>query len=538
MPLTGTPEELLQRPKMAAVEVVDFSEDDDAVVFCPARERYLRVRGPQWAFLRSLDGRRTIAELEDDACGQLPANMVRPVLARFAQVGLLEGGGQEDRQRGNRRVRITRPGVIQFSLVNPNRLLDRCIRIIRILGGRVGRVVSALMVIVGLPSIAVHADLAALGFSQLTAGVWAITLAAASLFCVVLHELGHAAAVKYFGGRVRRMGLMLFYLAPAMFCDTSDSWCFPRKRQRAVVAAAGVWVNIVIAAIVGMALWLPLPASTGAWLWYYFALLNLGLCVVNLIPFVQLDGYWLLVALTDVPNLRARALSYLRATVLRVVGGVAQTQTPKRPVLTLMFGLGCMLFPPILVLIVLLDYQHALLRLGPPGAVAWLLLTGSVAAVPRKGFFRIVRSARDWPSAARIRAGVLGGAAALVVAAVLAVVKLPLTVQGTFETSDSGEIVAVLPAHAGAYVSAGDRIQLRRGTWLVDRTPVAEGVRGSDSEPGDRELRYRVVLDHGELSKVPPSFRGSLSVRTGELGLPAWFRIVYLQPALSVLIGT
>lgn len=542
-PVTGSPREdrrlacppegLLERPKTAAIEVGDPAPGrGDVAVFCPAGNRYVRVQGPQWAFLRSLDGRRTIAELERDFSGRLPDGMVRPLLARFAEVGLLEGSGQDDKQRRDRRLRVANLGAIQLSLVNPDRFLDRLIPLIRMLGGPVGRTVSALVVVVGLSSMAVHADLAALCSERLADPMWMATLVAALLGGVVLHELGHAAAVKYFGGKVRRMGLMLFYLAPAMFCDTSDAWRFPRKRQRAVVAAAGIWVQMVLAGLLGLALWLPVGAEAAAWLWA-FALLNIGLCVVNLIPFVQLDGYWVLVALTDVHNLRLRALGCLRAAALRVVAGVAQPQAAplRHPVLTMTFGLGCMLSPPVLILTVLLEFQHALLRLGRVGAAAWLLLAGSVAAVPRKGLVRIVGSARCWPSPARWRAGLVGGAVVLGVAGVLAVVRIPLTVEGRFEVSDAGEVVAVLPAQAHAHLGAGDRIQLREPS-------VAEGMLAREVQSGGRGLRYQVALDRGEEPKVSPSAAGLLSVRAGEVALPAWFLAVYLQPALSVLQGT
>ncbi|MGH8885533.1 MAG: daptide biosynthesis intramembrane metalloprotease [Egibacteraceae bacterium] len=527
--LACPPEDLLERPKMAAVEVGDpASGRGDVAVFCPARQRYVRVQGPQWAFLRGLDGRRTIAELERDFSGRLPDGMVRPLLARFAEVGLLEGG-EDDNQGKDRRLRVADLGAIQLSLVNPDRFLDRLIPLIRTLGGPVGRTVSALVMVVGLYSTAVHARLAALCSERLAHPMWTATLAAALLGCVVLHELGHAAAVKYFGGKVRRMGVMLFYLAPAMFCDTSDAWRFPRNRQRAVVAAAGIWVQMVLAGLSGLALWLPVGADVAAWLWA-LALLNVGLCVVNLVPFVQLDGYWVLVALTDVHNLRSRALGSLRAAVLRVVAGVAQPEAapPRHPVLTMMFGLGCALFPPVLILTVLLDLQHALLRLGRVGAAAWLLLAGSVAVVSCKGLMRIVGSARCWPSAARWRAGVVGGVLVLVVGGVLAAVRIPLTVQGRFEVSDAGEVIAVLPAQAHAHLGPGDRIQLRGHS-------AAEGMLAREVQSDARELRYRVVLDGGGASQVLPSAAGLLSARAGEAALPAWFLAVYLQPALSVL---
>ena len=49
---------------------------------------------------------------------------------------------------------------------------------------------------------------------------------------VSVHEFAHGAVLTYFGGQVRRMGIMLFYLSPAFFCDVTDAWKLQRKSAR------------------------------------------------------------------------------------------------------------------------------------------------------------------------------------------------------------------------------------------------------------------------------------------------------------------
>jgi putative peptide zinc metalloprotease protein len=530
---------LPELPKIAVLEVTDSTAGrKDVVVFCPNRNRYICIRQPQWTFLRCLDGQRTIAELEQDFKGRLPDGMVRPLLGRFAELGLIEGSIQDDKKWKNRRLRVIHAGAVQLSIVNPDRLLDQLVPLIRMLAGPTGRTLSALVIVAGLYSMAVHADLVLLIPERLADPVWLITLAAALLLCGMLHELGHAAAVKYFGGRVRRMGLMLFYLAPAMFTDTSDAWRFPRNRQRIVVAAAGIWVQMVVAGLAQIGLWLPVRADVAIWL-SSFALLNIVLCVVNLIPFVQLDGYWILVALTGVPNLRSHALDYLKARLLRLPKGVTgpQTPPPRHPVLTILFALGCVLFTPLLIVIVLLTFQRPLLGLGRIGAVAWFLLAASVVAVARNALVRLVRSARDWSRPARLRAGLVGAAAVFVIAGAVVVIQIPLTVQGRFEVSDAGEIIAVFPVQARRHLTTGDHAQLR-GLSLADRTFFADGVLARHLQSSGQELRYVVVLDRAKTLKVAPSTAGSLSVRAGDVAAPTWVWNVFLQPALSTLTST
>ncbi|MGH8930341.1 MAG: metalloprotease [Egibacteraceae bacterium] len=421
-----------ERPSIAAeVEITDPTPGrGDAIVFSPSRNQYLRLAAPQAAFLSNLDGRYTIAELEGDRRGRLPDGMVRPLLIRFAELGLLEGDRQPGGPPGGWWLDVTDLSAIRLSLPDPDGLLNRLVPLVRALGGPFGRIVSALAILIGLPSIVVNASagIVAVASDGFTEPAWAGTLIAALLVSAMLHELGHAAAVKYYGGRVRQMGFMIFYLAPALFCDASDAWRFPHKHQRAVVGMAGIWVQTVLAGLAGIALWLPVDAAAAAWL-VSFALFNLGLSALNLIPFIRLDGYWVLAALTDVPNLRSRALRYVAGFAWRLVAGVPRPGLPPpvHPVLTVLFGLGCVLFPPILILTVLLDYQHALLRLGSAGAAAWLLLAAGIVTVAVNRLLRAARSsrARDLPTTARWRAALAGSVAIFVAASLLTVLSVP-----------------------------------------------------------------------------------------------------------------
>ena len=74
------------------------------------------------------------------------------------------------------------------------------------------------------------------------------------IMCVVsIHELGHAFTLKHYGGVVPEIGLMFMCLMPGCYTNTTDSYCLVRRRQRALVVAAGVLVQIIIWAI---AFWL------------------------------------------------------------------------------------------------------------------------------------------------------------------------------------------------------------------------------------------------------------------------------------------
>jgi len=76
-----------------------------------------------------------------------------------------------------------------------------------------------------------------------------IWLALVMALTKVLHEFGHGLACKKFGGECHEMGVMLLVLTPCLYVNVSDSWLLNSKWKRAFIAAAGMYVELVLASI-------------------------------------------------------------------------------------------------------------------------------------------------------------------------------------------------------------------------------------------------------------------------------------------------
>jgi len=63
-----------------------------------------------------------------------------------------------------------------------------------------------------------------------------------------LHEFGHGLVTKSRGGEVHDMGLMLLVLFPVPYVDASSSSAFAKKTDRMLVGAAGMLVELFVAA--------------------------------------------------------------------------------------------------------------------------------------------------------------------------------------------------------------------------------------------------------------------------------------------------
>lgn len=130
-----------------------------------------------------------------------------------------------------------------------------------------------------------------------------------------LHELGHTVVCTRFGAPVRSIGVMLYYLQPAAYADVTDSWQLPNKWHRVAISAAGVYVQALGNAVaVACLIALRITGRHGDLLLVYVAM-NLFTMAFNLMPFVKLDGYWMLSAMLAIPNLRDRALEWWQVFV-------------------------------------------------------------------------------------------------------------------------------------------------------------------------------------------------------------------------------
>ncbi|HTE85863.1 MAG TPA: cyclic nucleotide-binding domain-containing protein [Dehalococcoidia bacterium] len=135
------------------------------------------------------------------------------------------------------------------------------------------------------------------------------------LAIAIIHELGHAFSVKSYGRVVRGGGIGLFYGSPCLYVDTQDMWMAPR-RARIAASWAGPYSGFILAGLAGLALtFLP----HGGWMTFAraFGITALVENAFQLNPFIQYDGYYILMDWLDIYNLRRRALTFIRFDLRR-----------------------------------------------------------------------------------------------------------------------------------------------------------------------------------------------------------------------------
>lgn len=149
-----------------------------------------------------------------------------------------------------------------------------------------------------------------------------IAIYAVAIFITkVLHELGHAYTAKKYGLHVPTMGVAILLLWPILYTDATDAWKLHNRKQRLIISAAGIMVELVLAGLCTI-LWTMTNPGLLQSVFFVLASLNWVTTIfINLNPAMRYDGYYITSDLLGVENLQTRCFNLLRYDFYRVVAG-------------------------------------------------------------------------------------------------------------------------------------------------------------------------------------------------------------------------
>jgi hypothetical protein len=125
----------------------------------------------------------------------------------------------------------------------------------------------------------------------------------------IFHELGHATACHYGGARPGRMGVGLYYVWPVFYTDVTDSYRLDR-RGRIRTDLGGVYFNGVFALVLAAVFF-----RTGFEPLLLVILIQHVQAAQQLVPWLRLDGYYVLTDLVGVPDVLSRLRPILGSLV-------------------------------------------------------------------------------------------------------------------------------------------------------------------------------------------------------------------------------
>jgi putative peptide zinc metalloprotease protein len=542
------------------------------VVQDPASNQFFRLNEEAYRFVALLDGRRSVSEawkITNEQAGDAAPTQGEAIqlLGQLYTSNLLQGDLPPDaegllkryRQRITREVQgyLTNLLFIRIPVLDPDRFLDKTVALFGKVFTGWGLAVWLALMGTGLYFVTGRTRELADAARSILDPKGLPLLYAAMVFIKVVHEFGHAFACKKFGresgsgGEVHIMGIMFLVFTPLPYMDASSSWAFRRKWHRIVVGAAGMFVELAVAAVAAV-VW----ARTGEGTTIHALAYNLifigsvSTILFNANPLLRYDGYYMLSDLLEIPNLAQRSKEYIYYLVRRWVWSVRQARSPAHTrgerVWLAAYGVSSFAYRVIISVAILVFISSRLPFLGVllavAAVVAWVI-------VPIGKFVHYLTSGSELMRV-RTRAILTSLAAPAVVVAALGLIPAPdrVYVGGVVEP------VRVAIVHAGAdgflaghlpsgrtvapdgqplLVSQNPELEAEAKTWAAERQVLLS--RRDLARSKETELPTVQILD-GQIRAVDEKI-DRVRQRLADLQVRAPFAGVWLAPDLDLHQG-
>ncbi|MCM8533220.1 MAG: hypothetical protein NE330_18775 [Lentisphaeraceae bacterium] len=320
------------------------------VVQDPGNNQFFRVNQAAYQFIAYLDGKRSVdsawnicyEEYGDDAPTQGEAITL---LGQLYTSNLLQGDVPADtagllkrhRRRLKRETGAYVKGIMfaRIPLFNPDHLLDRWSFLFGPVFSKVGYIIGLIVILCGLSftfnnfdSLARESqDSLSLSNIPLLYLMFAVTK--------LLHEFGHGFACKYYGlktgtgGTVNTMGVALLLMTPVPYVDATSSWALKNKWMRVAVAGAGMYVELLFAAVAAI-LWSQTAPGDPLHVLSFNVMFISSVTTIlfNGNPLLRYDAYYMLADALEIPNLSGRSKLHVKYLFRRWIFGIKQATSP------------------------------------------------------------------------------------------------------------------------------------------------------------------------------------------------------------------
>ena len=460
-----------------------------------------------------MDGQRTLQEIWDIAVNRLgdavpTQDEVVKLLADLHRADVLLSDAPPDlhelqkRHKKHERMRwkqyIGNPLSLRIPLFDPDQMLNRLLPFVRPMFGLGGALVW--LVTVGAALL-----LGTMHWQAFSEGAIDQIFSVENLLLIwfvfplikLLHEFGHAFAIKIDGGEVHEMGIMLLVLMPIPYVEASSATAFRDKRSRMRVGAAGMLVELFIAALAVFA-WVHLePGTVRAIAYNVIMVAGISTVLFNGNPLLRFDGYYILSDYLEIPNLGQRSNDYLGYLTNRylygVQGGNAPNATQGERRWFVAYGVGSFIYRMFMMVAIALLVASQFFFIGVLLAI-WAVVTMLLLPVGKKLQYLFFGSRLD---SHRRRALASTGFIVILVVVLLGVLPAPSSTraEGVIWASEEAQVRSNVDGFIGKVIARPGQ-QVQRGDVLI--------------ECEDPELQARTRLLQAQLDELEAKYNASL----------------------------
>lgn len=487
-----------------------------------------------YVLIGQMDGKRTLDEiwettqekLGDDAPGQeetlqllgqlhgadiLQCRITPDILEVFQRYRL--------KQRQDWKQRLINPMSLRVSLWNPQQFLTRWLPLVRPLFSWAGLIVWVLVVSTGVIYAGLYWEPITADIVDRVLNPWNLVIMVVTYPVVkLLHEFGHAFATRLWGGEVHEMGVMFLVLMPIPYVDATAAAGFSDKSRRIVVSAAGMMVELFLAAL-ALFVWINVETGMVSAVAYNIMLIgSISTLFFNGNPLLRFDGYYMLADAIEIPNLSVRSKRYLNYLVMRYLYGMEEVVSPvsARGEATwfVCYGIASFMYRMMIMAVIILYIAGKFFVVGALLAI-WAVILQIVYPLVRHFRFLLKDSRLQQQ---RVRALGVTGASAALLGAMLFALPAPLwtMAEGVVWLPEQSRIragtdcfVTSVLAQTGTAVQTGDPVMSCEDPLLSAQVRVLDARL--------RELRARYTLAMTEDRVEAQSIRQDMQTVSGIL---------------------
>ncbi len=332
--MTATAVELSLRPRVhAAVRLGPGLTDGAAVTHHlkdPRTGWFFRVGAREFFVISRLDGERSLADIGEEYRAHFGRTLTEAhfisILSLLGTRQLLEGAESEEalerlsrsaraKSRGRRnilhwRIPLAKPGAMLAKVEPRLRWLYSPLFVLPALAAMIG-----MLVLIGTQAQTLYAQ------GREVTGQVPLLIVFIVLFWLSLaaHETAHGLTCVHYGGSAPEIGLLWRFPLLAPYCKADDVMLFAQRRHRVYTAFAGVFAHLLVLTPFAV-LWLVLAPGPVRSLAAAMVLFGSASALVNLVPFVQLDGYFMLNHSLNMLNLRTGSYQFWGRVARRLIG--------------------------------------------------------------------------------------------------------------------------------------------------------------------------------------------------------------------------
>jgi len=301
---------------------------NDELIFCPQKygdktfvhvevpstSRFFRIGYAEYVFISQFDGQTNSATALAVTAQSQGADAINEQKSREIIDWLLENGlagfaseqagidaSNADKNKASLLGKLN-PFWLKIPLGNPSKHLATATRYCQWLFHPLTILVSLAFIFAGLVTALTRWDEVFGGFQIWEANNW-IWIIVCWVVLKIAHEFAHGITCRRFGGDVPETGIIFILFAPMAYVNVTSSWRFASRWQRIAVAAAGMYVEFIIAACCVFGLLNTDSPILQDILRNAIVMSGLTTLLFNANPLMKFDGYFILSDLLQIPNL-------------------------------------------------------------------------------------------------------------------------------------------------------------------------------------------------------------------------------------------